>query len=706
MNEAGVEAIGAPGARGADETPGVHRALDGRAGTSLLPAPLAVHRAGKTALLAEYPDPAAVLAAAAAVRALAPAHLADLVPAERTLLLRGASGRDPQRFAALLAHLPAAEDAHGEVGEVSVGIVYDGEDLGEVADLLGMSTDALISAHSGTVWEAAFGGFAPGFAYLLPVAEPGAAPHDRDAGGSNGDVGRAGAGAPPVPALPPWEVPRRAEPRTAVPAGAVGLAAGYCGIYPRPSPGGWQLIGRSDAALFDVRRDPPALLTPGTRVHFAPQRALTRATPPRAGAPFPSSAFAQSAPALALQRAREAAAVQARAVQARALQAGAMPERAVSSLRARRGESTGTAARPATASGAAPTSEPTTGPASEARPALEVLAPGPLTLLEDGGRPGRAAIGVSPSGAFDRGALSRANLAVGNPSGAAVLETVAGPLALRVTAPTVVAISGALAPLTVERADEEVGPVDLASEDARERAIALDPGDRLEVGPAAAGLRLVLAVRGGVAGIRRDGETAADPDTLVLGARCRDTLSGLGPAPLQVGDVLLVGSEHGLDAVPPPAEITGEHAVDAHDSDTADTADPGAPSAPLLVPVRLGPRDALLGAAAVAAFLAAEWTVRPDSDRVGVRLDGPPLPVPDGAAGVPSEPMLPGAVQIPPSGLPVVFGPDHPTTGGYPVIAVVTRAGLDALAQAAAGTALRFTDAADCDAASSDAVRG
>lgn len=109
----------------------------------------------------------------------------------------------------------------------------------------------------------------------------------------------------------------------------------------------------------------------------------------------------------------------------------------------------------------------------------------------------------------------------------------------------------------------------------------------------------------------------------------------------------------------------------------------------------IGPRAELLGDDAVDALLGTDWTVRPDSDRVGVRLDGPALPVPSGAASVPSEPMLTGAVQVPPSGLPVVFGPDHPTTGGYPVIAVVTREGLDRLAQAGPGTRLRLVPVDD-----------
>lgn len=562
-----------------------------------LPPPLRVHRAGETSILAEYPDTAAVLAAAAAVRALSPAHLLELVPAERTLLLHGAAPRDVRLFADLLSRLPRAAREESGGGETSIGIVYDGEDLEEVAELLAMSTDALISAHSGATWTVAFGGFAPGFPYL--VADD---PHEASG--------------------PPWEVPRRAEPRTSVPAGAVGLASRYCGIYPRPSPGGWQLIGRSDAPLFDVHREPPALLSPGTRVRFTPQRATSRPT-------------AATAAALA-RAAREAAAVPAR-------------------LGLHRGAEAGTSSRPA----------------------LEVLSPGPLALIEDAGRPGRAAIGVSRSGAFDRGALQRANRAVGNPSGAAALEILMGPLALRSVAPTVVAVSGAHAPVRIGRGDEEVGDVELPADVSRERALALDPGDRIEVGPAADGLRLVLAVRGGITQVRRQ-EPADDELIEVLGARSRDTLSGLGPDPLQAGDLLLVGPERGLDAVPATEGAVPSSPAEHPDGDA------------VRIHVLIGPRAELLGDEAVEALLSADWTVRPDSDRVGVRLDGPALPVPSGAASVPSEPMLPGAVQVPPSGLPVVFGPDHPTTGGYPVIAVVTQEGLDRLAQAGPGTRLRL----------------
>lgn len=620
--------------------------------TDTLPPPLRVHRAGETSVLAEYPDTAAVLAAAAAVRALSPAHLLELVPAERTLLLHGAAPRDVRELADLLSQLPrsAREDSDG--GEASIGIVYDGEDLEEVAELLGMSKDVLISAHSGATWTVAFGGFAPGFPYLV-AGDPHEAsgPQGAADGHEHARSGRAASDATGAPVGPPWEVPRRAEPRTSVPAGAVGLASRYCGIYPRPSPGGWQLIGRSDAPLFDVHREPPALLSPGTRVRFTPQRAASRPT-------------AATAAALA-RAAREAAAVPAR-------------------LGLHRGAEAGTTSRPA----------------------LEVLSPGPLVLIEDAGRPGRVAIGVSRSGAFDRGALQRANRAVGNPSGAAALEILMGPLALRSVAPTVVAVSGAQAPVRIGRGDEEVGDVELPADASRERALALDPGDRIEVGPAADGLRLVLAVRGGITQVRR--QDPADDELLeVLGARSRDTLSDLGPDPLQAGDLLVVGAERGLDAVPTavvPAGTApdGPGGADAPEGtasseDVPSGADPEHPASAGLrtedavrIPVLIGPRAELLGDDAVDALLGTDWTVRPDSDRVGVRLDGPVLPVPSGAASVPSEPMLPGAVQVPPSGLPVVFGPDHPTTGGYPVIAVVTRTGLDRLAQAGPGTRLRF----------------
>ena len=116
-------------------------------------------------------------------------------------------------------------------------MTYDGPDLAEVARLTGLGEDEVVAAHAGTPWRVAFGGFAPGFAYLV-----------------GGD--------------PRLQVPRRDEPRTRVPAGAVGLAGEFSGVYPRESPGGWQLIGRTDAVMWDLDRDPPALLAAGLTVRF------------------------------------------------------------------------------------------------------------------------------------------------------------------------------------------------------------------------------------------------------------------------------------------------------------------------------------------------------------------------------------------------------------------------------------------------------
>lgn len=167
----------------------------------------------------------------------------DAVLGARTVLLRG----DPSDLRALVDHseprdITAAED----VDEIEIPVTYDGEDLADVASHTGLSEDEVVAAHTGTPWTVAFGGFAPGFAYLV--------------GGDERLV-----------------VPRRDSPRTSVPAGSVGLAGEFSGVYPRSSPGGWQLIGHTDTVMFDVDRDPPALLTPGAPVRFV--EAQTRQAP-------------------------------------------------------------------------------------------------------------------------------------------------------------------------------------------------------------------------------------------------------------------------------------------------------------------------------------------------------------------------------------------------------------------------------------------
>lgn len=165
----------------------------------------------------------------------------DLVPAARTVLLRLADSTQlaavEARVAALIAGPLPQPARQAAQRTVTIRVHYDGADLAEVAELTGLTRGAVIAAHTGRPWRVAFSGFAPGFAYL-----------------DNGD--------------PRLVVPRRDTPRSVVPAGAVGLADGYSGVYPRPSPGGWQLIGHTEAVLWDPEREPPALLSPAHWVRF------------------------------------------------------------------------------------------------------------------------------------------------------------------------------------------------------------------------------------------------------------------------------------------------------------------------------------------------------------------------------------------------------------------------------------------------------
>lgn len=270
---------------------------------------------------------------------------------------------------------------------------------------------------------------------------------------------------------------------------------------------------------------------------------------------------------------------------------------------------------------------------------IEVLRAGPLALVMDAGRPGYAAVGVSPSGAFDRGAFERGADLVGNdPVGQAGVEITLGGFGFRALAGRRVALTGAVCPVSVDGAEARWDtPIDL------------DPGQLLTLGTPAAGLRSYLSVAGGV-------ETE-----LVLGSRSTDVLSGLGPPPLRAGDLLSVGALPRRRAAPSAQPSRADGAV---------------------LELLQGPQaDWLLDPDA----LATTWTVSPHSNRVGVRLDGPQATRRNGE--IPSQPLVRGAVQLPPSGQPVVFGPDHPTTGGYPVVAVLTDDSCDRLAQLRPGQA-------------------
>ncbi|WP_200828408.1 allophanate hydrolase subunit 1 [Mycobacterium sp. 3519A] len=206
----------------------------------------AVRDYGDQALLLEFDSTAEVLAWADTLREAELLGVLDIVPASRTVLLKLAGPRyqapTRQRLGKLRVTaeaLAAATPADGRA-DIEIGVVYDGADLDEVARLTGLSTDQVIAAHTATPWRVGFGGFAPGFAYLIGGDER-------------------------------LNVPRQSEPRTRVPAGSVALAGEFSAIYPRESPGGWQLIGRITddvPALWDIDSEPPALLQPGMWVQF------------------------------------------------------------------------------------------------------------------------------------------------------------------------------------------------------------------------------------------------------------------------------------------------------------------------------------------------------------------------------------------------------------------------------------------------------
>ncbi|MCS4511796.1 5-oxoprolinase subunit B/C family protein [Xylophilus ampelinus] len=512
------------------------------------------------ALLVELDDLEQTLALLASLEADPIAGVEELVPAARTLLV---SFRPAACTMESLVQAIAGRDVTARAVRdgtlVRIPVHYDGEDIAEVAALMGIAPEELVRRHTGSVYSVAFTGFAPGFAYL-----------------TGGD-----------PSFD--DMPRRKTPRTRIPAGAVGLAGSFSGVYPQASPGGWQIIGTTPIAMWDIARAVPALLQPGFRVQFVDIATLPVTERGQWNAP------AATAPA--------------------------------------------------------------TAPADTGACALEVVAPGLQTLFQDRGRHGQAGQGVSASGAMDQAALKSANRLVGNPSDSACLETVNGGLALRSRGETVVAVTGADAPLTVTDAVGRHWPV------ARYRPIALADGDTLTVGEPHSGMRCYVAARGGF---------AIAP---VLGSCSTDTLARVGPPTLSAGDVL------------PLRPVAHGAVVGAQEVPLADLPQPGAV---VELDIVLGPRTDWFTPAAVDLLCRQEWTVTPQSSRVGIRLAGD-MPLERAVnRELPSEGTALGAIQVPASGQPVLFLADHPLTGGYPVIGAVAPYHLDRAGQIPVNARVRF----------------
>jgi biotin-dependent carboxylase-like uncharacterized protein len=279
---------------------------------------------------------------------------------------------------------------------------------------------------------------------------------------------------------------------------------------------------------------------------------------------------------------------------------------------------------------------------------LEILRTGPLALIQDLGRVGLAHLGVTRSGAADRRSHTLANRLVANPDDRATIEVTFGGFAARVRGGDIdIAVTGA-------DTDPAVNGTAFGTNSIQH----VRDGETISLGVPRAGLRTYLGVRGGI------------DVTPVLGSRSYDVMSAIGPRPLQPGDVLPIG-EH-TDEYPeidqaPVAAIT-EHLVEV-----------------MVVP---GPRDDWL--ADPDALVRTIWMASDRSDRVGMRLEGRPMRYRRPNLQLPSEGVTRGAIQVPPSGLPVILGPDHPVTGGYPVVGVVSDQDIDEVAQIRPGQYVRL----------------
>jgi KipI family sensor histidine kinase inhibitor len=525
-----------------------------------------IRSAGDAALLLQVPrapgtaqdgNEAAVIAAA--VRDADVPGVIDVVPGAATVLVSIEPGSwDPAALAAHLGVVTAAAASGvpilAERADVEIDVCYDGPDLADVAALTGLSVADVVARHQAAEYRVGWLGFAPGFAYLT--------------------------GLDPVLAA----VPRLDSPRLRVSGGSVAIAGGLAAVYPAASPGGWRLIGRSAAPLWDQDRDPPALLTPGTRVRF---RAVDGLPPPAAD------------------------------------QDPLAPDSAEGSRR------------------------------------LQVVQPGLLTTIQDLGRGGLAHLGVPTSGAADAASLRLANYLVGNDADAACLEVTLGRLALRFECDAAVVVTGAPAPIQVS-AGEHVRDWDepLAT------AVPVEAGSLLRLGLPPVGLRSYIAITGGI-DVRP-----------VLGSRSADLLSGLGPAPLRAGEWLGLGRPRSRPEEPQLVR-PGE----------PDLAQPDAGT--VVLNAILGPRDDWFSAAALDALRTGTFVVSAASNRTGLRLSGPGLHR-SRPGELPSEGVAAGSLQVTHDGQPILLLADHPTTGGYPVIAVVAAADLGRAAQLRPGQPVRF----------------
>lgn len=362
-----------------------------------------VRWAGDRSLLAEFDSlEAAMSAHGTLIESPLPGQL-DAIAGARTVLVRLGGHVHTRRARAELEQMEFALRTAASEQEVVIDVVYDGPDLADAANFLNMSPEALVAWHSSQRWMGAFPGFA-GFTYCVADGQS-------------------------------FQMPRRTSPRTLVPGGSVALAGEFSGVYPRDAPGGWQLIGRTNAVMWDLRRDKPSLVQPWDTVIY-------------------------------------------RHVTPDAIEVAESPERTAPSV----GTSTG-------AGGAHSDGDHI--PAG-VEPRLEVINPGMQTLIEDFGREGSAYLGAGLAGVMDRRAARDANHAVGNEPDAAVLEVLFGGFTARALSTTVLAVTGADVDVTVKIEGAAPRPAPLGD------PVIVLAGETITLGAPRSGARSVIALRGGV----------------------------------------------------------------------------------------------------------------------------------------------------------------------------------------------------------------
>ena len=388
----------------------------------------------------------------------------DVIAAARTVLVTFTDARSARKAASGVDTARPRENRSAGGKTVEIPVVYDGADLAEVARLTGLSEQGVVDTHTGAEWTAAFGGFAPGFAYLSAPGNP-------------------------------LDVPRRDTPRTAVPAGSVALAGVFSAIYPQRSPGGWQLIGRTDAVLWAAHRDSPARTRPGDTVRYRAVRELVTLADDAAPDPRGDS--------------------QPPGDPAPPVHPGGGPGQDTA------GPGCDTSGCEH-ADGLEPISAADGSPADAGGHALGVENPGMQALGQDLGRPGLGDLGVVASGAADRASAMQANRIVGSATSEAVLEVTMGGLQLTARGHHVLALTGAPVGARITGGETERAAPFCTP-------FALYDGEQLTLDTPSAGLRSYLAVSGGL------------DTTPVLGSRATDVMSGIGRARQGAGEGKPVG---------------------------------------------------------------------------------------------------------------------------------------------------------------------